>query len=195
MLDAFIGREQRARAEHQRRRAGRAVVRLAQGQTKLRLREGESTLLAGLLRDEQRKILTGFPGIIARADPAIALRPDQRRDQPVRHRHAADAAHRADARADGRGSVADLHRHAAQRRPRRAATAHRAAARVANPTPAAPGAPSPPVARCRAPPGHRPGDVAVPGSAGAAGGTPSTVPSPSAGRRRRPARHRQRRRR
>jgi general secretion pathway protein D len=32
--------------------------------TKLRLREGESTLLAGLLRDEQRKILTGFPGLI-----------------------------------------------------------------------------------------------------------------------------------
>ncbi len=31
--------------------------------TKLRLREGESTLLAGLLRDDQRKILTGFPGI------------------------------------------------------------------------------------------------------------------------------------
>ena len=34
--------------------------------TKLRLREGESTLLAGLLRDEQRKILTGFPGIMKR---------------------------------------------------------------------------------------------------------------------------------
>ena len=32
--------------------------------TKLRLREGESNLLAGLLRDEQRKILTGFPGVI-----------------------------------------------------------------------------------------------------------------------------------
>jgi general secretion pathway protein D len=32
--------------------------------TKLRLREGESTLLAGLLRDEQRKILSGFPGIM-----------------------------------------------------------------------------------------------------------------------------------
>src|SRR5512132_3454932 len=31
--------------------------------TKLRLREGESTLLAGLLRDEQRKILNGFPGV------------------------------------------------------------------------------------------------------------------------------------
>jgi general secretion pathway protein D len=32
--------------------------------TKLRLREGESTLLAGLLKDEQRKSLTGFPGIM-----------------------------------------------------------------------------------------------------------------------------------
>ena len=32
--------------------------------TKLRLREGESTLLAGLLKDEQRKILTGFPGVM-----------------------------------------------------------------------------------------------------------------------------------
>jgi general secretion pathway protein D len=32
--------------------------------TKLRLREGESTLLAGLLKDEQRKILTGFPGLM-----------------------------------------------------------------------------------------------------------------------------------
>ena len=32
--------------------------------TKLRLREGESTLLAGLLRDDQRKILTGFPGLM-----------------------------------------------------------------------------------------------------------------------------------
>jgi general secretion pathway protein D len=32
--------------------------------TKLRLREGESTLLAGLLKDDQRKVLTGFPGLI-----------------------------------------------------------------------------------------------------------------------------------
>jgi hypothetical protein len=32
--------------------------------TRLRLREGESNLLAGLLRDDQRKALTGFPGII-----------------------------------------------------------------------------------------------------------------------------------
>ena len=32
--------------------------------TRLRLREGESNLLAGLLRDEQRKALTGLPGLI-----------------------------------------------------------------------------------------------------------------------------------
>jgi general secretion pathway protein D len=32
--------------------------------TRLRLREGESNLLAGLLRDDQRRILTGVPGIM-----------------------------------------------------------------------------------------------------------------------------------
>ena len=32
--------------------------------TTIRLREGESNLLAGLLRDDQRKIMTGFPGIM-----------------------------------------------------------------------------------------------------------------------------------
>jgi general secretion pathway protein D len=32
--------------------------------TRLRLREGESNLLAGLLRDDQRKLVTGFPGLI-----------------------------------------------------------------------------------------------------------------------------------
>ena len=32
--------------------------------TRLRLREGESNLLAGLLRDDQRKALTGFPGVL-----------------------------------------------------------------------------------------------------------------------------------
>ena len=46
--------------------AGQSVPSFASRKvtTKLRLREGESTLLAGLLRDEQRKILTGFPGIM-----------------------------------------------------------------------------------------------------------------------------------
>jgi general secretion pathway protein D len=32
--------------------------------TRLRLREGESTLLAGLLQDEERKRLSGFPGLL-----------------------------------------------------------------------------------------------------------------------------------
>jgi general secretion pathway protein D len=32
--------------------------------TRLRLREGESNLLAGLLRDEQRRVLTGIPGLM-----------------------------------------------------------------------------------------------------------------------------------
>jgi general secretion pathway protein D len=32
--------------------------------TRLRLREGESNLLAGLLRDDQRRALTGFPGVL-----------------------------------------------------------------------------------------------------------------------------------
>src|SRR3989304_3242278 len=46
--------------------AGQSVPSFSsrKGTTKLRLREGESTLLAGLLKDEQRKILTGFPGIM-----------------------------------------------------------------------------------------------------------------------------------
>lgn len=33
-------------------------------QTKLRLRDGESNLLAGLLREDERRSLTGFPGIM-----------------------------------------------------------------------------------------------------------------------------------
>jgi general secretion pathway protein D len=32
--------------------------------TKLRLREGESTLLAGLLREDERRLLSGFPGLL-----------------------------------------------------------------------------------------------------------------------------------
>ena len=45
--------------------AGQSVPTFASRKvtTKLRLREGESTLLAGLLKDEQRKALSGFPGI------------------------------------------------------------------------------------------------------------------------------------
>ena len=92
--------------------------------TRLRLREGESNLLAGLLRDEQRQRADGAARHHARSRPALALRIDRRTDPADRHRHAADAAHRPDARADGRRSRADLHRHDAEPRARRAAAAH-----------------------------------------------------------------------
>ena len=58
-------REQRARPGHATspartcRRSSRARCT-----TKLRLRDGESNLLAGLLREDERKSLTGFPGVM-----------------------------------------------------------------------------------------------------------------------------------
>ena len=71
---------------------------------------------------------------------AVAVRTDQRRDQPVRHRHAADAAHRAHARADGRGSVADL----TSARSRTSALAgRRRSSRRSRSKPPAAGAPAP----------------------------------------------------
>ena len=45
--------------------------------TTIRLREGESNLLAGLLRDDQRKVHDRFPRHHADADPQIALRSKQ----------------------------------------------------------------------------------------------------------------------
>jgi type II secretory pathway component GspD/PulD (secretin) len=45
--------------------AGQSIPRftIRRVETKLRLREGESTLLAGLLQDEERSSATGFPGL------------------------------------------------------------------------------------------------------------------------------------
>ena len=51
--------------------------------TRLRLRDGESNLLAGLLREDERKSLTGFPGRDPRADPEAAVL-EQRRDDSAR---------------------------------------------------------------------------------------------------------------
>ena len=47
--------------------------------TRLRLRDGESNLLAGLLREDERKSLNGFPGRDPRADPEAAVL-EQRQD-------------------------------------------------------------------------------------------------------------------
>ena len=71
--------------------------------TKLRLREGESNLLAGLLREDERRSLRGFPGVL-RLPILSSCSPTTTVDQPDRHRHAAHAAHRPDARADRAGS-------------------------------------------------------------------------------------------
>ncbi len=96
--------------------------------TRLRLRDGESNLLAGLLREDERRSLNGFPGRHSRARPQAALLQQRRADRPDRHHHAADAAHRARAGHHRSRSQADLHRVAAEPRARRPAAAHRAAA-------------------------------------------------------------------
>ena len=58
-------RQQLARRRRERRRR-RTIPSFVQRKvtTRLRLRDGESNLLAGLLREDERKTLTGFPGAI-----------------------------------------------------------------------------------------------------------------------------------
>ena len=133
-------------------------------ETTLRLRDGESTLLAGLLREDERRTLTGFPGLMrlpvfkqlftsndlskGQTDIVMLLTP---RDRPR-------------PRADAGGRQSGLHRLAAASRAERAAAADRAAggrtpatAPRAAPAPAPPGwntgQPTPMPARARC---HRP---------------------------------------
>ena len=64
LLDVSID-QQLARQRRQHRRRQRPVVRQQRKvTTRLRLRDGESNLLAGLLREDERKSLNGFPGAI-----------------------------------------------------------------------------------------------------------------------------------
>ena len=97
--------------------------------TRLRLREGESNLLAGLLKDDQRKIMSGMVGLVRVPGLRSLFGSTSDEIEPDRHRHAADAAHRADARADGRRPGADVYRHAAERRADGTAAADSAARR------------------------------------------------------------------
>ena len=78
--------------------------------TRMRLREGESNLIAGLVREEDRKVLRGVPGPDADPDPQGHPRRHRGADHVDRHRDPADAAHRADARADAGAPQSDLHR-------------------------------------------------------------------------------------
>ena len=87
--------------------------------TRMRLREGESNLLAGLVREEDRKVLRGVPGPDADPDPQGHPRRHRGADPVDRHRDPADAAHRADARADAGAPQSDLHRLADEPRPDR----------------------------------------------------------------------------
>ena len=89
--------------------------------THLRLREGESNLLAGLIGEDERKSIQGFPGLIHVPGFKQALSGNDIDDQEHRHRDADHAARRSHARIDVDGSRIDLHRHAAERWPRRAA--------------------------------------------------------------------------
>ena len=119
----------------------------ARSTTRLRLRDGESNLLAGLLREDERKSLTGFPGAIHVPVLKQLFSSNDQHDRPDRHRDAADAAHHPDARDHRSRSEADLHRIAAEPRRRRPAAADRARRpsrprRRRRPPPPAPPAPA-----------------------------------------------------
>ncbi len=90
-------------------------------ETKLRLRDGESNLLAGLLREDERRSLTGFPGIMRLPIVRQLFSNNDKHHQADRHRDAVDAAHRAHARAQGVGHEPDLHRDPEQHVARRPA--------------------------------------------------------------------------
>jgi general secretion pathway protein D len=94
-------------------------------ETKIRLRDGESTLLAGLLREDSRRAYKGFPGPDSPAGVQVALHLQRHLVVPDRHRHAADSAHRARARPDAAGHRSRLHRVAAEPGADGSAAAHR----------------------------------------------------------------------
>ena len=78
--------------------------------TRMRLREGESNLLAGLLREDERRTLRGFPGLLRVPILKDLLGNSQRHDPLDRRGDAADAAHRAHARTDAGAPQSDSHR-------------------------------------------------------------------------------------
>ena len=77
--------------------------------TRLRLRDGESNLLAGLLREDERKSLNGFPGAIHVPILKQLFSNNDQHDRTDRHRDAADAAHRAHARRSPRRICAPIY--------------------------------------------------------------------------------------
>ena len=121
--------------------------------TKLRLRDGESHLLAGLLQDDERRSMTGFPGNHLHSNPEEPLFGVGRHHRADRYRDAADAAD---------------HPHARVRR--RATSARSMSARTRTS-----GSPGPPPL-IAAPPGE-PEVAPAPGAAAPAPGTPPPAPA------------------
>ena len=66
--------------------------------TKLRLRDGESHLIAGLLQDDERRSMTGIPGLLTVPVLKYLFAAVRRHDRADRYRDAAHAAHHPDAR-------------------------------------------------------------------------------------------------
>ena len=93
ILLELVGRKQLARRERRRRRSVGAVVQSRKVSTRLRLREGEANLLAGLVRTNSSNA-AGFPGLMRL--PGIRQLFSQQRGQRAGHRHrdADHAAHR-----------------------------------------------------------------------------------------------------
>ena len=69
--------------------------------TKLRLRDGESNLLAGLLREDERRSLRGFPGVLRLPVVRQLFSSNDEAIRKLGHRDAPHAAHHPDARVDG----------------------------------------------------------------------------------------------
>ena len=102
-------------------------------ETRIRSAGRESNLLAGLLRENERKTLKGVPGISHIPNPERSVCVDRQGNRPDRHRDAAHASHRAHTRADAEGLLAGVRRHAGQPRDGRPPAAHPAVGWPARP--------------------------------------------------------------
>ena len=74
--------------------------------TTIRLKDGETNMLAGLIRDEERTVLAGVPGPERYPAHRPPVRQQSQGDAADRHRPDADAAHRPRAGPDGRRPAA-----------------------------------------------------------------------------------------
>ncbi len=97
-------------------------------ETTIRLRDGETNLLAGLIRDEERTTLEGIPGLERHPDHRTPVRALEARNQADRHRADADAAHRPRPRPGDRRPAPVPRRARCERRRLRTALAGGAAA-------------------------------------------------------------------